>query len=202
MGLGSNGKSVLFRVEGLTPREVAIVATRLFHQASNGISNNDMIDDNNVGRPVIFVDANNVFNKIGRVNPVGHTAQFLKGFSEEGLILYPICDGKKRPQSKQQTNKNRSQRTKSKHNASIYRQELRNISRQLKGGLDEAERTRLEEHQKNLSRKIKSAETSSTNVVPSDFAEELEAQLVKISAHNIQPGGGLVRCVVAAKFVH
>jgi hypothetical protein len=71
----------------------------------------------------------------------------------------------------------------------------------LKGGLDEAERTRLEEHQKNLSRKkIKSAETSSTNVFPSDFAEELEAQLEKISAHNIQPGGGLVRCVVAAKF--
>jgi hypothetical protein len=89
----------LYRLEGLTPPEVSIIATRLFHQASNGISNNNMIDNNNLGRPVIFVDANNVINKIGRgsVNPVGHSAQFLKDFSAEGLILYPVCDGQKRP---------------------------------------------------------------------------------------------------------
>jgi len=35
-------------------------------------------------------------------------------------------------------------------------------------------------------------------VVPSDYAEQLEAHLVKISAHDVQPGGGFVRRVVAA----
>ena len=37
-------------------------------------------------------------------------------------------------------------------------------------------------------------------MVPSDYAERLEAHLVKISARDVQPGGGLVRRVVAAKF--
>ena len=35
-------------------------------------------------------------------------------------------------------------------------------------------------------------------MVPSDYAEQLEAHLVKISAHVVQPGGGFVRRVVAA----
>ena len=53
MGLGSNGKKVRYRLEKLTRTEVGIAAAHL--QSNNTNDNNT-----NLGRPAIYVDANNV----------------------------------------------------------------------------------------------------------------------------------------------
>ena len=45
MGLGSNGKQVLYRLEGLTMQEVAIAAARLCHEAAD--DNSDDTNDSN-----------------------------------------------------------------------------------------------------------------------------------------------------------
>ena len=98
MGLGSNGKKVRYRLEKLTRTEVGIAAAHL--QSNNTNDNNT-----NLGRPAIYVDANNVINKVGRlsVDPVARTAEFFKEFSAEGLILCPGVTGRDHNQSSKQT---------------------------------------------------------------------------------------------------
>lgn len=195
MGLGSNGSKVLHYLVLESRKDVATIASYLRQSKTTTA---DTVAD----RPVIYVDANNVVNVVSRnaVNRVAHTAAFLKEWAQEGLILVPVCDGP-RPQSKQQTNKSRAVRQKAKHNAVILRQDLRRICRQLKeGGVDVDTRKKLEIEQADLCKSIKRAETQSVNVVPPNFPTLLEEELIKISAHDDQKGGGCVKPVLTAMF--
>jgi len=187
MGLGNNGSSVLYNLKLQSRKDVATIAV---HLRQSDIATADTMAD----RPVIYVDANNAINVVSRntVNPVAHTAAFLKEWSREGFIVVPVCDGP-RPQSKQQTNMSRAVRQKAKHNSVILRQDLRSIGRQLKeGGVDEDTRKKLEAEQAELCKSIKRAETQSVNVVPPNFPTILEEELIKLSAHDDQNGGGCV----------
>jgi hypothetical protein len=193
MGLGSNGKKVLYSLNLGTRANVATVAASLrrFDSAS---SEGD--------RPIVYVDSNNVINVMSRKasDPVAHTANFLKEWAQEGLIIVPVCDGP-RPQSKQQTNKSRAVRQKCKHDSFLLRQQLRIISDQLKNGCPDADtRTRLEDEQIKMGKAINRAETQSMNVVPPNFPTILEEELKKILAHEEQKGGGYVMPVVTAEF--
>ncbi len=199
MGLGTNGNLVLYSLKLSSRAELVTIATYLRQRE---ITSADPTDQSVVDRPVIYVDANNIINVVGRktVNPVATAANFLLEFAQEGLIIAPICDGT-RPQSKQQTNKSRADRQKYKHKSVILRQDLRRIGRQLKeADIDAASRERLEKEQTELCPRIKSAETSSVNVVPPHFPELLEQELIKISAHDKQRGGGYVMPVITAMF--
>ena len=193
MGLGSNGKKVLYSLNLGTRANVATVAASLrrFDSAS---SEGD--------RPIVYVDSNNVINVMSRKasDPVAHTANFLKEWAQEGLIIVPVCDGP-RPQSKQQTNKSRAVRQKCNHDSFLLRQQLRIISDQLKNGCPDADtRTRLEDEQIKMGKAINRAETQSMNVVPPNFPTILEEELKKILAHEEQKGGGYVTPVVTAEF--
>mmetsp|Transcript_2516 Transcript_2516/g.3779 ORF Transcript_2516/g.3779 Transcript_2516/m.3779 type:complete len:421 (-) Transcript_2516:23-1285(-) len=199
MGLGNNGSKVLYSLKLPSRANVATIAV---HLRQSEITSADPANHSASDRPVIYVDANNVINVVSRkaVDPVAHTANFLKEWSQEGFIVVPVCDGP-RPQSKQQTNKSRAVRQKAKHKSVILRQDLRRISQQLKdGGVDAATRKRLEDEQAELCKSIKSAETQSVNVVPPNFPMLLEEELNKISAHDKRKGGGSVAPVVTAMF--
>ena len=175
MGLGNNGSKVLYSLKLPSRANVATIAV---HLRQSEITSADPANHSASDRPVIYVDANNVINVVSRkaVDPVAHTANFLKEWSQEGFIVVPVCDGP-RPQSKQQTNKSRAVRQKAKHKSVILRQDLRRISRQLKdGGVDAATRKRLEDEQAELCKSIKSAETQSVNVVPPNFPMLLEEE--------------------------
>ena len=96
--------------------------------------------------------------------------------------MIPVCDGDTRPISKQQSNKNYAKIVKSKHDAVINRQKLRDINKQLESCGSQSERNEMNNTRSQMERKIKSAETQSKNVVPSNFADLLQAELDKVSA--------------------
>mmetsp|Transcript_23886 Transcript_23886/g.47402 ORF Transcript_23886/g.47402 Transcript_23886/m.47402 type:complete len:177 (+) Transcript_23886:91-621(+) len=125
MGLGNNGSKVLYSLKLPSRANVATIAV---HLRQSEITSADPANHSASDRPVIYVDANNVINVVSRkaVDPVAHTANFLKEWSQEGFIVVPVCDGP-RPQSKQQTNKSRAVRQKAKHKSVILRQDLRRI---------------------------------------------------------------------------
>ena len=114
MGLGRNGKLVLYQCTGLTRVDVADIARG--RQVQRGSS----------GRPKIDVDANNFTHIQSRasVDPVAHAAAALREWSKLGLVITPVCDGDTRPQSKQQSNLNRARREKSRCDAILARQKL------------------------------------------------------------------------------
>ena len=153
MGLGSRGGDVLYFLENLTHVDVINYGWRMLHRTSSGTGT--------VGRPVFDVDCNNVINVLGSAaDPVAATAGFLKDWAQYGVCVTPICDGDTRPQSKQQSNKSRSNRQRNKHNAVILRQELRGVSTQLlEDGGDGTVRETLEKTRDDLRGRIKRAET-------------------------------------------
>ena len=134
-------------------------------------------------RPVVYVDSNNVINVMVRKasDPVAHTANFLKEWAQEGLIIVPAGDGPRPQQSKQQTYKSWAVRQKCKHDSILLRQQIRIISEQLKNECpDAATRTRLEDEQRKMGTAINRAETQSVNVVvPPNFPTVLEEELKK-----------------------
>ena len=126
MGLGGKGKDVLHQRTGLTRVDVADVARGILAK----------VGDSTRGRPVIDVDCNNFIhvNSRNASDPVAHTANALKEWSRLGLEISPICDGKSRPKSKQQSHENEAKREKSRVDAVLARQELRELSRKIQRG--------------------------------------------------------------------
>ena len=124
MGLDGTGRQVLYQATKLTRVDVANIA----RGAAAGQR-----------RPMIDGDCNNFIHVASRnaMDPVAHTANTLKEWSLLGLIMSPVCDGDTRPQSKQQTNKNRATREKSKHDAVKGRQELRVLTHEILLGLSD-----------------------------------------------------------------
>ena len=149
MGLGGKGKDVLHQRTGLTRVDVADVARGILAK----------VGDSTRGRPVIDVDCNNFIhvNSRNASDPVAHTANALKEWSRLGLEISPICDGKSRPKSKQQSHENEAKREKSRVDAVLARQELRELSRKIQRGEGDGGECDLLE-QKRLERKIKTAE--------------------------------------------
>ena len=93
MGLGGKGKDVLHQRTGLTRVDVADVAWGRLAK----------VGDLTRGRPVIDVDCNNFIhvNNRNTADPVSHTASAPKEWSRLGLEISLICNGKRRPKSKQ-----------------------------------------------------------------------------------------------------
>jgi hypothetical protein len=188
---------VLYRLEELTHIDVVDIARLQAHSRPNGAINSSQ-------RPVVDVDCNNIINVVGAKSddPVQTTALFLKKWASFGLVVVPICDGTRRPTAKQATNRNRAIRVKAAHNAIVARQELQQLNNKLEHDLlNNAQRTQLLKDRKKLEGKVKSSETQSTNVVPSDLPSQLSAALSRLSAdkpHEVT--GGYVGAVLTSWF--
>ena len=195
MGFGSNGIKTIYTVDGIKRDDVVDIGNHLMRKSNAEVPSS--------ARPKIVVDANNLIHKVGRksMNPVNEVANHLIAWAQQGFIMIPVCDGDTRPISKQQSNKNYAKIVKSKHDAVINRQKLRDINKQLESCGSESERNEMKKTRSKMERKIKSAETQSKNVVPSNFADLLQAELDKVSAGTPGSiGGGYVSTVKTAEF--
>ena len=98
MGLWGKGKDVLHQRTGLTRVDVADVARGRLAK----------VGDSTRERPVIDVEYNNIIhvNSRNAADPVSHTANALREWSRLGLDISHICDGTRRPKSKQQSHEN------------------------------------------------------------------------------------------------
>ena len=115
--------------------------------------------------------------------------------------MTPVCDASTRPQSKQASNKRRAEREKKRIKAAVLRKELREDRiRLMHGSLPQAERDQLREDIKKKETACKSADTASTNFVPSDLAELLEHELEQSNAHVTNEINGVVNRVQVAEF--
>jgi hypothetical protein len=144
-----------------------------------------------------------VINIVGRkaVDPVGAVANLLLAWALRGAVILPICDGLRRPQAKQATNKNRASRERSKNKAITGRQDLRHAINQLENDhLNAADRKKLLDQRDKIEDGVKRAETASINIVPPNFSDLLEEELQKIKAHITNTSGGRVTRVQTTKF--
>lgn len=179
MGFGSIGNRMTYAATALSRQDAVVVgARRMLENPQPG---------QQIGHPMIAVDCNNVINIVGRnsIDVVSGVAAFLVGWALYGAVILPICDGRNRPKSKQASNKNRANRERNKARAIVGRQELRGTINQLENEpMDARGREKLVTKRSKLERDIKTAETQSINVVPPNFPELLEDELIRIGAHN------------------
>ena len=195
MGFGSNGKQTLYNIEISRADLVDIGKDRL---------RKDHADAPTSARPIVAVDANNIANIVGRKsgNVVRAVVNHMLEIAHHGMIMVPICDGDNRPVSKQASNKNKAVRIKNANDAVIDRHRLRDVNTQLEVcDIDENKRNKLEDTRTKLEKKVRRAETSSKNVVPSNFANLLQEEIDSISAHIPHDvSGGYVSRVQTAEF--
>ena len=107
-------------------------------------------------------------------------ADFLQCLASKGFIVTPICDGQIRHHSKRASTEREADNEKNKINASLARLELLAITHQLRSDIDidDEERSRLQNKQRDLNRLVTKLETKASNgfLYPT-FAADLDTEL-------------------------
>jgi hypothetical protein len=195
MGI-SNGSETLYHLTGLTRADVAAVACGLFYDAKDTLYKH-------MNLPTIDCDTNNVVENVVRKSSSKSeaVAKFYHEWALCWLHVVPVVDGEIRPVCKQASKKRRSDREKERIEGFRLLKEAKKIRLQhsnghaVDGGDDWIDAvTKNEKKGRNLIAK-------SAMVMPSDFTEALEEEIVNgVRARDRNGSGGFVGIVLRAKF--